>query len=148
MTTPSTHSLVKALRSVPDFSALDDHTLLQIAGGSMNLFWPAGSTVFTPGTPSEALYVVLAGEVRIVDPSDGGAEVSRVGPGSSFGELSLLLSKTHSKIAEAAEDTELLVLPRGSFEEVLAGTPELAEQFRRRIEERQSMSGQVQEESS
>ena len=147
MKTPSTHSLVKALRSVPDFSGLDDHTLLQIVGGSMNLFWSAGSAIFTPGTPSEALYVVLAGEVRILDPSNGGAEVSRVGPGSSFGELSLLLAKTHSKIAEAAEDTEVLVLPRGSFEEVLAGNPELAEQFRRRIEERRPMTGEVSEAS-
>src|SRR6266702_6415527 len=121
MTTP-THSLVKALRSVPDFSGLDDHTLLQIAGGSMNLFWSAGSTIFEAGMPSEALYVVLAGEVRIVDPAGGDVYVSRVGPGASFGELSLLLATTHSKRAEAVEDTELLVLPRDSFEEVLAGS--------------------------
>lgn len=147
MTTRDTHSLVKALRSVPDFSALDDHTLLQIAGGSMNLVWSAGSAIFEPGTPSEALYVVLAGEVRIVDPSQDGAEVSRVGPGSSFGELSLLLSETHSKRAEAVEDTELLVLPKGSFEDVLEGNPDLAQQFQRRIDERRSMAGQVPESS-
>ncbi len=146
MTTP-THSLVKALRSVPDFSGLDDHTLLQIAGGSMNLFWSAGSTIFEAGMPSEALYVVLAGEVRIVDPAGGDVEVSRVGPGASFGELSLLLATTHSKRAEAVEDTELLVLPRDSFEEVLAGSPDLAEQFRRRIEQRSAVSGQVTESS-
>jgi CRP-like cAMP-binding protein len=90
---------------------------------------------------------VLAGEVRIVDPSRDGAEVSRVGPGSSFGELSLLLSETHSKRAEATEDTELLVLPKGSFEDVLAGNPDLAQQFQRRIEERRSMAGQVPESS-
>ncbi|MFN2589543.1 MAG: Crp/Fnr family transcriptional regulator [Actinomycetota bacterium] len=147
MRTPSTHSLVKALRSVPDFSGLGDHTLLQIAGGSMNLFWSAGATVFEPGSPSEALYVVLSGEVRILDPADGDAEVSRIGPGSSFGELSLLLATKHSKRAEAVEDSELLVLPRGSFEEVLDGNPELADEFRRRIEQRKGLSGEVKDSS-
>jgi CRP-like cAMP-binding protein len=143
MTTP-THSLVKALRSVPDFSGLDDHTLLQIAGASLNLFWAEGSVIFEPGSPSEALYIVLAGEVRIVDPAqDGGLEVSRVGPGRSFGELSLLLAMKHSKRAEAAEDAELLVLPRESFEELLEHNPELAQQFQRRIEERRPVTGEV-----
>jgi CRP-like cAMP-binding protein len=144
MTSPSTHSLVKALRSVPDFSMVDDHGLLQVAGGSTNLFYPAGSTIFEPGSPSHELYIVLAGEVAVIDPDEGHEEeVSRVGPGESFGELSLLLARKHSKIARAAEDTELLVLPKESFEEVLAGNPDLAEQFRRRLEERSSVPGEV-----
>jgi CRP/FNR family cyclic AMP-dependent transcriptional regulator len=142
--TSATHSLVKALRSVPDFSVLDDHALLQVAGGSTNLFWPAGSTIFEPGSPSDELYIVLAGEVSVVDPDEGReVEVSRVGPGESFGELSLLLARQHSKIARAVEDTELLVLPKESFDEVLAGNPDLAEQFQRRLEERTSVPGKV-----
>ena len=56
-----THSLVKALRAVPDFADLDDATLLRIVGASTNLFYPAGSVVFEPGSPAEALYVVLSG---------------------------------------------------------------------------------------
>src|ERR671915_542358 len=65
-----THSLVKALRTVPDLAALDDRTLLRIVGGSVNLFWPAGTSVFEKGEPAEALYVVLAGQVRIFDVGD------------------------------------------------------------------------------
>jgi CRP-like cAMP-binding protein len=144
MTSPSTHSLVKALRSVPDFSVVDDHALLQVAGGSTNLFYPAGSTIFEPGSPSDELYIVLAGEVAVIDPDEGQeVEVSRVSQGESFGELSLLLARKHSKFARAVEDTELLVLPKESFEEVLAGNPDLAEQFRRRLEERTSVPGKV-----
>ncbi len=144
MTSAGTHSLVKALRSVPDFSVLDDHALLQVAGGSTNLFWPAGSTIFEPGSPSDELYIVLSGVVMVIDPNEGQeVEVSRVGSGESFGELSLLLARKHSKIARAVEDTELLVLPKESFDEVLAGNPDLAEQFRRRLEERTSVPGEV-----
>jgi CRP-like cAMP-binding protein len=143
---PITHSLVKALRGVPDFEALDDHTLLGIVGASVNLSWPAGSVVFEKGAPSEALYVVLSGEVRILDIIDGQErEVSRVGPGASFGELSLLLQTTHTKKAEALEDCELMVIPEESFQELLDSNEELSARFRRRVEERVPVRGEVSE---
>ncbi|HXF56006.1 MAG TPA: cyclic nucleotide-binding domain-containing protein [Actinomycetota bacterium] len=143
---PVTHSLVKALRSVPDFAALDDRTLLRIVGASTNLVWKAGSTIFEKGSTSDALYVVLSGLVRVFDLDDGReVDVARLGPGESFGELSLLLHTVHSKSAQAVEDSELLVVPRESFEEVLASSPELAAHFRRRLQERLAVRGQVSE---
>ena len=140
------HSLVKALRTVPDFGQLDDETLLRIVGASSNLFWPAGTLVFEKGAPSDALFVVLSGSVRIFDTGkDGDVEVSRIGAGTSFGELSLLLNTTHTKIAEATEDTELMVIPKDSFEELLRTSPQLAGEFRRRLEERLPLRGDVSE---
>jgi CRP-like cAMP-binding protein len=141
-----THSLVKALRSVPDFSTLDDRTLLRIVGASVNLFWRAGSVVFEKGSPSQALYIVLSGKVRISEDLDGEeVEISRVGPGESFGELSLMLRTTHQRNAVAVEDTELLVVPATSFEELLASNPDLDALFRRRLEERLAVKGEVSE---
>jgi CRP-like cAMP-binding protein len=141
---PITHSLVKALRAVPDFQSLDDHTLLGIVGASVNLSWPAGSVVFEKGAPSEALYLVLSGEVRILDDVDGEEqEVSRVGSGGSFGELSLLLQTTHTKKAEAVEDSELMVIPEESFQELLDSNEELSARFRQRVEERVPVRGEV-----
>lgn len=146
MTQRVTHSLVKALRAVPDFESLDDHTLLRIVGASANLFWPAGSVVFEKGSPSEALYVALSGEIRIFDTVDGEVqEVSRVGPGESFGELSLLLQTTHTKNAEAVQDAELMVIPEESFQELLDSNEELSAHFRRRVEERIPVRGDVSE---
>lgn len=136
------HSLVKLLRSVPDFADLDDDTLLAIVGASANLFWPAGASIFEHGTGSEALYLVLSGEVSI---SDREAEVSRIGPGSSFGELSLLLHTTHSKDARATEPTELMVIPQASFESLLAENPKLAHHFQDRLEERRPVRGEVEQ---
>jgi CRP-like cAMP-binding protein len=138
-----THSLVKALRSVPDFASLDDRTLLKIVGASVNLFWRAGGHIFEVGSPAEALYVVLSGRVRILDVVDGKEkEVSRVGPGDSFGELSLLLRTTHTKNALAVEDSELMVVPRDEFEALLSSNPEVAEHFQRKLEERTPIQGE------
>ncbi len=140
------HSLVNALRSVPDFASLDDRTLLRIVGASMNVAFSPGSLVFEPGSPSEALYVVLSGSVRVFERTgDGEVEVSRLGPGMSFGELSMLLGTEHSRTAQALEDTELMVIPRESFQQALDHSPELAAKFQRRLEQRRPVRGQVSE---
>jgi CRP-like cAMP-binding protein len=139
------HSLVKALRSVPDFASLSDPELLDIVGASTNLAWPAGTTIFEKGSPSEALYIVLTGRVRISDVVDGErVDVATVGPGVSFGELSLLLRTTHSKEAVAEDDTELMIVPKEWFQGLLESKPDLAEHFRRRLAERLPVPDEVQ----
>jgi CRP-like cAMP-binding protein len=131
------HSLVSALAAVPDFAALDDRTLLQIVGASANLAWAADSVVFEKGSPSEALYIILTGRVRIADVIDGKeVEVATLEPGDFFGELSLLLHTRHTKTATVLEDAELMVLPKESFQELLAANAHLADHFRRKLETR------------
>lgn len=127
------HSLVSALGAVPDFAALDDRTLLRIVGASANLVWMADSVVFEKGSPSDALYIILGGRVRI---TDADLEIATLLPGDYFGELSLLLHTRHSKTATAIEDTELMVLPKESFQELLAANADLADHFRRKLETR------------
>lgn len=138
------HTLVQALRSVPDFAALDDRALLRIVGASANLVWSPGSSVFDAGSTSEALYIVLSGEVSVCERMQaGGSEIARLRPGDSFGELSLMLHTAHTKDAHATELTELMVLPRESFEELLATNPDLAARFRHRLEERLPVRGAI-----
>lgn len=122
---------------MPDFAALDDRTLLRVVGASANLVWSAGSVIFETGSVSEALYIILSGRVQIVDVvNDEEVEIATLGPGDFFGELSLLLHTMHSKLARALEDTELMVLPKDSFQELLASNPEVAAHFRRKLETR------------
>jgi CRP-like cAMP-binding protein len=131
------HSLVQALRVVPAFASLDEQTLVRIVGASANLVWAEGAVVFEAGSPSDALYIVLSGEVGIYDSAEeGGGEIARIGPGDFFGELSILLYTTHSKTARALEEVELLVLPKESLQELLAANAELGEHFRRKVAER------------
>jgi CRP-like cAMP-binding protein len=134
VTGPVSHTLVRALRTVPAFAALDETTLCDIVGASSNLVWRTGSPIFGPGDPAEALYIILSGKVRIVDETDD--DVARLGQGDFFGELSLLRRASHSKRAEAVEDSELMVLPQQPFEALLADDPELAEAVRSAMETR------------
>jgi CRP-like cAMP-binding protein len=120
------HSLVQSLRGVPEFSSLDERSLMTIVGESMNLFWRSGSSIFEPGTPGDALYIVLSGEVLILA---GTEEVARLVAGDSFGEMSLLLNTTHTRRAQAVCDCELLVLPKEAFLAMLSTNQRLAEHF-------------------
>ncbi len=135
MTQPISHSLVTALREVPDLAALDDDALFQLVGASANLFWRAGSVVFTPGSPADALYVVVSGRVRIMEP-DSETELATIGPCDYFGEQAVLLHTAHTRTAAAVEDSELMVIPEAAFHTVLAENPDLAGHFRRKLESR------------
>lgn len=137
MSEPTSHTLVKNLRAVPDFASLDEVILLEVVGASANLYWRAGNTVFEAGEPAEALYIVLSGRVGIVETVDGEQrEVAEMGPGDYFGEHALLHETTHTKSAVTTEETELLVLPKDSFQPLLDAHPDLAERLRHTLETR------------
>lgn len=127
---------MQALREVPSLAALDERTLLEIVGDSANLVWRAGSTVFEAGSPGDALYIVVSGRVRVL--ATDGREIASLGPGSFFGELSLLLGTPRGQTVEAVEDTELMVVPRERFDAVMAAHAEVAAAIRARAEERQA----------
>jgi CRP-like cAMP-binding protein len=132
-------SLVRALRSVPDFTPLDDRILLKILGASVNLFWRGGRTVFEQETPGDALYIVLRGAVGIVyRTEDDEVQIARVEQYGYFGELSLLRNADHSLGARTLEDTELIVVPKERFRELVESDEELGRYFRRVFEERAS----------
>lgn len=139
---PVTHTLVKTLRGVPNFAALDEAILLEVVGASVNLYWPAGRTVFEADEPAEALYLVLSGCVRILENVTGERrEVAELGPGDYFGEKALLHEVTHTKTAVTSEDSELLVLPKDSFRPLLDDNPDLAARLERTLERRDGDSG-------
>lgn len=129
-----THSLVKALQAVPSLAGLDERALLAIVGDSANLFWPAGSCVFERGSQTDSLYVVVSGSVRILD--EGGGEAAVLEAGNSFGEFSLLLGTPHQHEVRALEDSELMVVPRQRFDQLVDSNRELGLKWREQAEER------------
>ncbi|HVE92423.1 MAG TPA: cyclic nucleotide-binding domain-containing protein [Actinomycetota bacterium] len=137
MARPISHSLMLALRGCPEFASLSDSELLDVVGMSANLRWKAGQVVFEKDSAADGLYIVLNGRVQIFDADDADRPVvAEAGPGESFGELSLLLHTTHTLGARAVEDTELMVVTKSCFQELMATHPDLAKHFRRKLSER------------
>ncbi len=78
---------------------------------------PAGTPIFVESMVAESLFVVNTGEVLLSIKSPDGRDhtLDRLGPGDSFGELSLLIGGQRLVTASAETDCELLEIPRGGF---------------------------------
>lgn len=116
------------LRHCGLFSAADETTLATVAALLRVRRFRKGETVFHQGDPGDALFVVSSGSVKVVLPSDEGAEpaiVAILGPGEFFGELAILDGAPHSATIVAVEPTETLVLHRDTFLDLIDRDPDL-----------------------
>jgi len=97
----------------------------------------AGETIFEPGDPADAFYVLLAGEVLLLDPTQGSSRlIARLGPGDSVGETDSLLGRARGARAVAATDARLLRLDRATFRAMCLERPEIAVQVIERLARR------------
>jgi CRP-like cAMP-binding protein len=117
-----------ALRGCGLFGNADERTLDALAAALRIRRFRKGETVFHQGDPGDALFIMASGSVKVVLPSDEGAEpaiVAILGPGEFFGELAILDGAPHSATIVALEPTETLVLHRDAFLALIDEQPEL-----------------------
>ena len=65
-------------------------------------------------------------------------EIARTEKGDYFGEMSLLLDTTHTKTAEAVEDSELLVVMSDDFRKLLDSNKDLRNHITKTLEVRRT----------
>ncbi|MDQ6851657.1 MAG: Crp/Fnr family transcriptional regulator [Actinomycetota bacterium] len=84
-----------------------------------------GQVLFTKGEPSDHLFLVRAGRLRVVVASPRGEELvlSVVGPGDSLGELSMLDGQPRSASVEALEPVELIAVAAEHVRSLLDSDP-------------------------
>nr|WP_153825160.1 cyclic nucleotide-binding domain-containing protein [Polyangium spumosum] len=80
-----------------------------------------GTKIFQHGDPGDKLYIILEGKVRISRevPGMGEEALAVLGPGSVFGEMSLLDEAPRSADARVHERCRLLTVPKDAFEDLL-----------------------------
>jgi CRP-like cAMP-binding protein len=117
-----------ALRSCALFEALDDETLALVADAMRERRYRRGEVIFHVEDPGDALFVVGAGEVKIVLPSDESAEpviLTTIRRGGFFGELALLDGRPRSATAIAILPVQARVLRRDAFDRLVDSEPNL-----------------------
>ena len=78
----------------------------------------AGDTIYGEDDPSDVLYLVVEGRVRL---SAGGRTISEVGANDSFGTWALVDDSGRGQQAVCVDDGLLLALHRDEFYDVAAG---------------------------
>lgn len=98
----------------------------------------AGAVIIREGDEGHGLYLVLSGEVTVSALRDGrdSVEVTRLGAGDVFGEISLLRDAPTNATVTAARETHGLFLDRGTFARLVAGVPALRQYFEDIAEDR------------
>ena len=87
--------------------------------------YKSGRALFYEDTPGEVMYLVQSGSVGIYKTGADRRELllATVGPGSFFGEMSLLDDQPRSATAKIVEDAELVVITKKAFEQMLETDP-------------------------
>ncbi len=86
-----------------------------------------GATVLLQGDSPRSVFVVLSGRADVTVADAGGHEetVGRVGPASSFGEMSMLTGRTATATVRASTDMDVLVISAGDFDRLVAESPQI-----------------------
>lgn len=115
---------VELLRGVPLFSACSKRELSRIAALADQVEVQEGTVLTREGDSGREFFVVVEGRARVLVGDRG--RVTALGPGASFGEMSLLDQGPRSASVEAETDMQLLVLDARSFSTLLDEVPSVA----------------------
>jgi CRP/FNR family cyclic AMP-dependent transcriptional regulator len=132
------------------FRGLSRPTLERIAALAIRRTYEEGAVVFMLGDPGDSLCGVVSGRIRISASRAAGREVflNIMGPGDAFGEIALLDGKPRTATATALTRTELILIRRERFAELLASEPSLALHLIQLLCERVRWTAQLTEDSA
>jgi serine/threonine protein phosphatase PrpC len=111
------------LARMPLFRPLNDREILRVLQVTDVIPYKNGDTVITEGERGEELYIVLEG---LVDVTRGEAKLTTLSPGEHFGEMALIRSQPRSATVKSSGQSELMILRRSDFFEILRNEHQLA----------------------
>jgi len=117
-------NVVDALARVPMLSGLNRHQLEKLARDFSDQTFPAGSVVVHEGVDRGVGFFVVADGQAVA--SVGGTEVSRLGPGSHFGEVALISDRVRTATVTAVTDLHCYVMTRWNFRAFVHGDADVA----------------------
>lgn len=126
--------LLPILRRVPLFSTLEEELHKEIIVEHIVLmYYPPKYALFNEGDEGDALYIVKNGEVEIFHPpeeeGDFSKKVATIGEGSFFGEMALVSDAPRNASAVTAKESEIFLLSREDFDNLVNNNANLAEQI-------------------
>lgn len=109
------------------FAGLPDATLAAIAAAGVTRAYPKHALLIREGDVGDALFILLAGRVKVYASNEDGREVviDFHGPGEYVGEMSLDGAPRSASVV-TVEPTECAIVDRAQFREFVLAHPEFA----------------------
>ena len=117
------------LKAVPLFSSFPEDALRTLTSMVARKSVSRSTTVMTGGDPTDSLYIVLSGRLKVMMSDAEGKEVilSILGPGEFFGEMGLIDDAPRSASVVSIEACELLSIAKRDFKKCLAENFDMAQ---------------------
>jgi CRP/FNR family cyclic AMP-dependent transcriptional regulator len=116
------------LKNVPLLASFPDEQLRVLTAVVSRRSVPRGTVVMAAGDPTDSLYIVISGRLKVMMSDAEGKEVilSFVGAGEYFGEMGLIDDSPRSASVVSSEPCELLAIAKRDFKRCLADNFEMA----------------------
>ena len=111
------------LARMPLFRPLNDREILRVLQVTDVVDYQNGEIIISEGDKGEELFIVLSGHAQVVR---NGAEIATLKPGDHFGEMALVRSQPRSATVRSDGNSELMVIRRTEFFEILRKEHQLA----------------------
>jgi small-conductance mechanosensitive channel/CRP-like cAMP-binding protein len=112
----------------------------KLAAGVAERRYAAGERVVRQGDRGSEFFIVVSGKVRVTVRREDGraAEIGTFGPGFFFGEMALLTGEPRRATVTATEDTDVVVIGKDEFREIIAAHPKIAVKLSAAVEKRRA----------
>jgi CRP/FNR family transcriptional regulator, cyclic AMP receptor protein len=131
-------NIIQLIRAVPIFGELDDSEVEKIAEIGINRKYTKNGIVFLEEEEGAALFIITSGRVKVVRTDDQGREVilSILGEGDFFGEMAILDGLPRSATVVSIDDSELFMIHRRDFLQLIEKSPQVAVSLLRELTRR------------
>ncbi len=116
------------LQYVPIFTDLDDQTLNKILSAGSRKSFQKDSVILVEEDAGSAFFIIITGKVKVCRSGNDEKEVilTILAESDFFGEMALLDGQNRSANVIAIEDTELFIIQRNDFLDLLRSHPEIS----------------------
>ena len=116
------------LKTVDIFMDLTDDELAALDGSITTIPCASGKIFYAPEDTGEALFILKEGKVQLYRISPDGRKLitNTLGPGTIFGEMTLIGQGMYDSFAEAVEECSVCKMDRSDLERLLLDKPVVA----------------------
>ena len=122
-------SILPILKKIPLLEELNDEDHQEIIKHINLEYFPAHHILFHENEPGDAVYILKRGVVRIFHENENPEEeqeVAMLGDNDFFGEMAIISEKPRNATAETQEDSEIFILRKEDFVQLVASNPNMA----------------------
>ncbi len=143
--------LFATMRTLDWLSVLDDPQLKQLADHTAVSTYTSGEQLVKQGDAGDSLFIIIRGAVSVYVRAADGRSVyaNQLNTGDFFGEMSLLTGEARSASIRADEETDVIIINKEAFTNVLTQDPTILEKFVAALEQRkEGLSQSLQQDSA